>query len=206
MLRWLSKVRRRRYDAIFDLQGNDHTRILLGLLWLSGSRVRYRVGYHRRFTYNVAPPRRRHRLRISSREPPLCRRRRTLRRGLKTGSGNTRGAAATCRGTAGRGGGCRRQLRRVASRLSGGRLSETLGRGPLRRARTTTAKRGHPPPHVARRPRRARGVPANRRRGRPASYQPPWSQMSSTILISNTIIRRFYFRRPLKGYIQQKVL
>jgi heptosyltransferase-2 len=56
MLRWLSEVRRRRYDAIFDLQGNDHTRILLGLLWLSGSRVRYRVGYHRRFPYNVAPP------------------------------------------------------------------------------------------------------------------------------------------------------
>jgi heptosyltransferase-2 len=56
MLRWLSEVRRRRYDAIFDLQGNDHTRILLGLLWLSGSRVRYRAGYHRRFPYNVAPP------------------------------------------------------------------------------------------------------------------------------------------------------
>jgi len=56
MIRWLKEVRRRRYDAIFDLQGNDHTRILLSLLWLSGSQVRYRVSYHRRFPYNVAPP------------------------------------------------------------------------------------------------------------------------------------------------------
>ncbi len=56
MLRWLTEVRRRRYDVIFDLQGNDHTRVLLSLLWLSGSRVRYRVGYRRQFPYNIAPP------------------------------------------------------------------------------------------------------------------------------------------------------
>ena len=56
MVRWITEVRRRRYDAIFDLQGNDHTRILLSLLWLSGSRVRYRVGYRRQFPYNIAPP------------------------------------------------------------------------------------------------------------------------------------------------------
>ncbi len=56
LLRWLTEVRRRRYDAIFDLQCNDHTRVLLSLLWLCGSSPRYLVGYHRRFPYNIAPP------------------------------------------------------------------------------------------------------------------------------------------------------
>jgi heptosyltransferase-2 len=54
--RWLARVRRARYDAVIDLQCTDHTRLLLGLLWASGGGVPYRVGYHRRFPYNVAPP------------------------------------------------------------------------------------------------------------------------------------------------------
>ena len=55
MLRWLREVRGGRYDAIVDLQSTDHTRVLLSLLWMSGAAPRYRIGYHRRFPYNVAP-------------------------------------------------------------------------------------------------------------------------------------------------------
>ena len=56
MLRWAKEIGRGGYDAIFDLQSNDRSRILMSLLWLSGRAPRYRVGTHRRFPYNVAPP------------------------------------------------------------------------------------------------------------------------------------------------------
>lgn len=56
MLRWLSEVRRERYDLVIDMQSNDRSRILLGLLWLSGGAPRYRIANQRRFPYNIAPP------------------------------------------------------------------------------------------------------------------------------------------------------
>lgn len=56
MRRWVREVGRGRYDAVFDLQSNDRSRILMTLLWLTGRAPRYRVGTHRRFPYNVAPP------------------------------------------------------------------------------------------------------------------------------------------------------
>ena len=56
MLRWVRETGRGGYDAIIDLQSNDRSRILMSLLWLSGRAPRYRVGNHRRFPYNVAPP------------------------------------------------------------------------------------------------------------------------------------------------------
>lgn len=52
---WVGEIRARRYDAIFDLQSNEHTRLLVTLLTLMGSGIRYRVGYHRRYPYNIAP-------------------------------------------------------------------------------------------------------------------------------------------------------
>lgn len=57
MLRWVSEVRRERYDLIVDLQSNDRSRILLVLLWLTGGAPRFRVANHRRFPYNIAPAR-----------------------------------------------------------------------------------------------------------------------------------------------------
>ncbi len=56
MFRWVREVGSGGYDAIFDLQSNDRARLLMSLLWLSGRGPRYRVGNHRRFPYNVAPP------------------------------------------------------------------------------------------------------------------------------------------------------
>ncbi|MDX1377198.1 MAG: hypothetical protein R3357_16655, partial [Burkholderiales bacterium] len=53
--RWVRRVRRARYDLVVDLQCNDHTRLLLGLLTASGPGIAHRVGYFRRFPYNVAP-------------------------------------------------------------------------------------------------------------------------------------------------------
>lgn len=58
MFRWVSEVRREGYDAIFDLQSNDRSRLLMSLLWLTGGAPKYRVGNDRRFPYNVAPRRR----------------------------------------------------------------------------------------------------------------------------------------------------
>lgn len=55
MARWVREILAGRYDAVFDLQSNDRSRILMSLLWLSGRAPRYRVGSHRRFPYNVAP-------------------------------------------------------------------------------------------------------------------------------------------------------
>ena len=56
MLRWVKEIGRGGYDAVFDLQSNDRSRILMSLLWMSGSAPPYRVGNHRRFAYNIAPP------------------------------------------------------------------------------------------------------------------------------------------------------
>lgn len=56
VLRWLREVRAARYDLIIDLQSNDHSRLLMCLLVLTGAKVPYRVGFHRRFPYNVAAP------------------------------------------------------------------------------------------------------------------------------------------------------
>lgn len=56
MLRWVKEIGRCGYDAVFDLQSNDRSRLLMSLLWLSGRAPRFRIGNHRRFPYNVAPP------------------------------------------------------------------------------------------------------------------------------------------------------
>lgn len=52
---WLRDVRRARYDLIVDLQSSDHTRLLIGLLVLSGGAPRYRIGTHGRFPWNISP-------------------------------------------------------------------------------------------------------------------------------------------------------
>lgn len=55
-LRWLREIRGNRYDAIVDLQSNDRSRLLLTLLKLSGARVRWLLGNHLRFPYNLGAP------------------------------------------------------------------------------------------------------------------------------------------------------
>ena len=55
ILRWVRTVGGA-YDAIFDLQSNDRSRLMMSLLWLSGGAPGYRVGNHRRFPYNIGPP------------------------------------------------------------------------------------------------------------------------------------------------------
>jgi len=52
--RWLRFMHQRAYDAVFDLQSNDRSRLLMTLWWLTGRSPRWRVGTHRRFPYNVA--------------------------------------------------------------------------------------------------------------------------------------------------------
>lgn len=52
---WLRLVRAQNYDLIIDLQCNDRSRLLLGLLRLSGATTRYYLGNRRRFPYNIAP-------------------------------------------------------------------------------------------------------------------------------------------------------
>lgn len=56
MLRWLRHVARARYDAIVDFQSTDRSRMLLGLLAVSGRAPAIRVGNHRHWPYTVAPP------------------------------------------------------------------------------------------------------------------------------------------------------
>ncbi|MDH3315404.1 MAG: glycosyltransferase family 9 protein [Gammaproteobacteria bacterium] len=56
MFRWLREIGGGGYDAVFDLQSNDRSRILMSLLRFTGRAPRYRVGNHRRWPYNVAPP------------------------------------------------------------------------------------------------------------------------------------------------------
>jgi heptosyltransferase-2 len=53
-LRWLRFMLPRAYDAVFDLQSNDRSRLLMTLWWMTGRSPRWRVGTHRRFPYNVA--------------------------------------------------------------------------------------------------------------------------------------------------------
>ncbi len=53
---WLRQVRAGHYDLIIDLQSNDRSRILLSLLWLSGTRIPYRIGNNRQWPYNITPP------------------------------------------------------------------------------------------------------------------------------------------------------
>lgn len=55
MTEWLRQVRARRYDLAIDLQCNDRSRLLLGLLGLTGHRIPYRLGNRQRFPYNIAP-------------------------------------------------------------------------------------------------------------------------------------------------------
>ena len=52
---WLRQVRAGNYDLVIDLQCNDRSRLLLSLLWLSGQRIRYRLGNRRQIPYNIAP-------------------------------------------------------------------------------------------------------------------------------------------------------
>ena len=53
--RWLREIRSRHYDLIVDLQSNDRSRWLMTALQLTGGRVRFRLGNHRRYPYNLAP-------------------------------------------------------------------------------------------------------------------------------------------------------
>lgn len=52
---WLRQARAGCYDLVIDLQCNDRSRLLLSLLWLSGHRMRYRLGNRCQFPYNIAP-------------------------------------------------------------------------------------------------------------------------------------------------------
>ena len=53
---WLRTMRREQYDLIIDLQSNDHSRILLGLLKLTSKRSLYYVGMNdTHFPYDLAP-------------------------------------------------------------------------------------------------------------------------------------------------------
>ncbi|MDG4552667.1 MAG: glycosyltransferase family 9 protein [Candidatus Competibacter sp.] len=54
-IEWLRRVRAGRYDLVIDLQCNDRSRLLLGLLGLSGCRIPFRVGNRRQWPYNIAP-------------------------------------------------------------------------------------------------------------------------------------------------------
>ena len=53
--RWLAHVRAQRYDLVVDLQSSDRSRLLLGLLQLTGRGIRHRAGNVRGFPYNLWP-------------------------------------------------------------------------------------------------------------------------------------------------------
>lgn len=53
---WLRRVRAARYDLIVDLQGSDHTRLLLACLAFGNGRVPRRWGIQRGFPYTLSPP------------------------------------------------------------------------------------------------------------------------------------------------------
>ena len=55
MIEWLRQVRAQRYDLAIDLQCNDRSRLLLGLLALGGRPIPFRLGNRRQFPYNIAP-------------------------------------------------------------------------------------------------------------------------------------------------------
>lgn len=54
-LEWLRQMRAQHYDLVIDLQCNDRSRLLIGLLGLTGHRIPYRLGNRRHFPYNIAP-------------------------------------------------------------------------------------------------------------------------------------------------------
>lgn len=54
-LEWLRQMRAQHYDLVIDLQCNDRSRLLIGLLGLTGYRIPYRLGNRRHFPYNIAP-------------------------------------------------------------------------------------------------------------------------------------------------------
>ena len=53
---WLRAVAARRYDLVVDLQTTDRSRIMLGLLWLTGRQITYRAGNKKAFPYNLSAP------------------------------------------------------------------------------------------------------------------------------------------------------
>ncbi len=55
LLRWLRSVRAGRYDLVVDLQTSDRSRFLLGVLQLTGSGIRHRVGNHGFWPYTIGP-------------------------------------------------------------------------------------------------------------------------------------------------------
>lgn len=55
MQRWLWAVRKRGYDLVIDLQSNDRSRLLLGLLQLTGNGIQYRMGTCGGWPYNITP-------------------------------------------------------------------------------------------------------------------------------------------------------
>jgi heptosyltransferase-2 len=56
MRRWLKRVREGQYDLLIDLQSADRTRLMVGLLQLTGHGIRYRVGNNPGWPYNITPP------------------------------------------------------------------------------------------------------------------------------------------------------
>jgi heptosyltransferase II len=55
-LKWLKTVRKGKYDLIVDLQTNDRTRMLLGVLRLSTFGTPILMGNRARFPYHLSPP------------------------------------------------------------------------------------------------------------------------------------------------------
>ena len=55
-LSWLNRVRSSKYDLIIDLQSNDRSRLMLGLLKISNFRSPLLLGHHKGFPYDYAPP------------------------------------------------------------------------------------------------------------------------------------------------------
>lgn len=55
LLQWLRAIRAGRYDLVIDLQTSDRTRMLLGLLQLTGKGIRHRIGNHGFWPYTIGP-------------------------------------------------------------------------------------------------------------------------------------------------------
>ncbi len=55
LLDWLWQVRAHRYDLVIDLQCNDRSRLLLGLLPLVGCWIPHRLGNRQQWPYTIAP-------------------------------------------------------------------------------------------------------------------------------------------------------
>jgi heptosyltransferase-2 len=52
---WLRQVRAHHYDLVIDLQCNDRSRLLLGLLGFTGGQIPHRLGNRRQWPYTIAP-------------------------------------------------------------------------------------------------------------------------------------------------------